>query len=84
MLRELTTDEIKRFEKVAEFIYPIDSTMCAGCRVQQHNNRVVFVWKMKKELRPLSESAVKNLLNELEAKAGIKPATPSTNKQVEQ
>lgn len=82
MLRELTIEEVKRFERIAEYIYPIEDNMCAGCRVNQNNNRVLFVWKMKKELKHTSESMVKTLLNELEAKTGIKPATPKANEQV--
>jgi hypothetical protein len=84
MNRDLTTEEINRLTALAESLYPIDSSMCAGCRVSQNNKRMVFVWKMKKVLAPLSENGLKTLLNALEGKASPQPTVPQADKPVGQ
>jgi hypothetical protein len=69
----------QRLTKLAEVLYPIEAGMCAFRRQGVLNKRVCFVWKMQKELKPLSEQMLNKVLHELETKAGVEQEVPTAN-----
>ncbi len=69
----LTSNDEYQLEVIAELLYPVTDDMCIRRKTEERNKRVVFVWKMKKELKQVSDSTIKTVINELKAKTDIKP-----------
>lgn len=69
----LNFDHEKRLTEVAQLLYPVTDDMCMRTRTEARNKRVVFMWKMVKELKHSTDNMIEIVINELETKAGIKP-----------